>query len=300
MSGPATPPPAPPAMPSPPALPQHLVEPLTVAGSLVATALSLLCVWRLVHKAKSKNDIALGWDRVQHGLLTALPGFVIAVLDVYSDLHLYNDLTSEQQTSTSGALILMFVAFSSIFIGLKLVFDGLYVSNGWKPLEQCGCDNKEARWSTTVFVGGLSALLYLFLVPDGNPKDIVEQIDQELNIEDDDDDDDVKLSDAPPPAEPAKGAAAAAGVADQKSPFSWSALGALAFIAIMPLLITSMELSITYYALPVLGAIIVPCVEIYSDNKQGGGGTYLGKTALFAKPFYSKNRVLAKTGSGQT
>ena len=146
----------------------------------------------------------------------------------------------------------------------------------------------------------LSPLLYLFLVPDGNPKDIVEQIDQELNIEDDDDDDDVKLSDAPPPAEPAKGAAAAAGVADQKSPFSWSALGALAFIAIMPLLITSMELSITYYALPVLGAIIVPCVEIYSDNKQGGGGTYLGKTALFAKPFYSKNRVLAKTGSGQT
>ena len=131
----------------------------------------------------------------------------------------------------------------------------------------------------------LSPLLYLFLVPDGNPKDIVEQIDQELNIEDDDDDDDdVKLSDAPPPAEPAKGAAAAAaaGVAaqggtDQKSlsPFSWSALGALAFIAIMPLLITSMELSITYYALPVLGAIIVPCVEIYSDNKQGGGGTYL-------------------------
>jgi hypothetical protein len=128
----------------------------------------------------------------------------------------------------------------------------------------------------------LSPLLYLFLVPDGNPKDIVEQIDQELNIEDDDDDDDdVKLSDAPPPAEPAKdAAAAAAGVAaqggtDQKSPFSWSALGALAFIAIMPLLITSMELSITYYALPVLGAIIVPCVEIYSDNKQGGGGTYL-------------------------
>ena len=161
MSGPpASPTPAPPALPSPD---QDLVEPLTVAGSLVATALSLLCVWRLVHKAKSKNDIALGWDRVQHGLLTALPGFVIAVLDVYSDLHLYNDLTSEQQTSTSGTLILMFVAFSSIFIGLKLVFDALYVSNGWKPLEQCGCDNKEARWSTTVFLGGLSALLYLFL-----------------------------------------------------------------------------------------------------------------------------------------
>ena len=44
-----------------------------MAGSLTATALSLLCVWRIVHKAKSKTDISLGWDRVEHGLLTALP-----------------------------------------------------------------------------------------------------------------------------------------------------------------------------------------------------------------------------------
>ena len=116
----------------------------------------------------------------------------------------------------------------------------------------------------------LSPLLYLFLVPEGNPKDIVEQIDSELNIEDDDD----KLSDAPPAPKDAAPA--------KESPFSFPALGALALIAIMPLLITSMGLSITYYAVPVLGAIIVPTLEIHYGNKLGGpgGGSSAGTGAL--------------------
>ena len=114
----------------------------------------------------------------------------------------------------------------------------------------------------------LSPLLYLFLVPDGNPMDVVKQIDDELNAEDNA----LALGGA---AEPTKSDAPKA-----KAPFSYPMLvGMLMVMAGAPLM-NAMNLSVTVLAIPVVTLIAVPCIEEYFSKKTPGGGSNGGAGAL--------------------